>query len=167
MLALWQSLLARLLALNFADILGISCMLAFGLWLRRLGKRNDNTFSLSDVLLDPYSNKASASALVYLFLAGLGIWWAVRSAIDAGDPSNFIMAMIGAYVVKGAADRAMSAWGPRRQDMAPQPDTMGDDQDREHDHDHLTPDVSVRVTAPAQIDTTTTVTPLPPITEKP
>jgi hypothetical protein len=168
MQALGQSLLARLLALNVADVIGICCMVLFGLWLRRLGRRSDNTFQLSDALLDPYSNKASASALVYLFLAGLGIWWAVRSGVGGGDPSNFIMALVGAFVVKAAVDRGMSAWGPRRPDMAPPPDQSDDHDDgRRDDHDrdsmHM-PDVSIQ--APAQIQTTTTVTPLPPITEK-
>jgi len=170
MQALGQSLLARLQALNAADVIGILCMVLFGLWLRRLGRRKDNTFALSDVLLDPFSNKASGPAVVYLFLAGLGIWWAVRSGTGGGDPSNFIMALVGAFVVKAAVDRGMSAWGPRPPDMAPPAcDTMPDDQDHEHDHerDRTTPDVSVRVMAPAQINTQTTVTPLPHVSEKP
>jgi hypothetical protein len=133
---------------NPVDTFAVAVIVVFWFWIWRTSHEGGNSFDIVDLISDPYTGKAAAAALVYIFLAGVSVWWVVRSAVGGGDPSNFLLAVLGVFIAKGAADRAISAWGSNQPPPAagnPPPIQQA-------------PDVSIQVGAPAQIKTETTVT---------
>lgn len=139
---------------NPVDLIAIVVMLGAVLWLWLISVSKSNTYDFSDNFKDPFTNKASNTALVYLFMAGLSVWWVVRNAVDGGDPSNVLLAILGIFIAKAGADRAISAWGVRTPDKAPDPPAVVDSGPQVAE---AAPDVSVQVLAPAEIKTVTTV----------
>ena len=116
------------------DIFAVIVFALFWFWLYRTSTRPNNTFTIVDMFTDPYTNKASGAATVYIFFAGLSAWYIVRTVTHGGDAFNAIMGILTIFIVKAGADRAISAWGNRRPDMAPPPDSppdkgAGDDDD--------------------------------------
>jgi hypothetical protein len=110
---------------NPVDLIAIGLFLGFWFWVWRASRKKNNTFVLTDILVDPYSNRGSGAALVYLGLAGLATWYAIRVAVGGGDASNFIVTVLTVFIVKAGADRAFSAWGTR--DQIPPPPPCGDE----------------------------------------
>jgi hypothetical protein len=145
-------LLTWLGTLNLVDVGAILVFLVFWVWILRRQRDRLDTYDLSDNIKDPWTNKASGTSLVYLSLAGLAAWWAIRSASTGGDPSNFIVTVLGIFVAKGGVDRAVNAWGSRQPDKAPEP--VREDPPIV---ELPAPSVAVSVSAPAEIKTTTTV----------
>lgn len=110
------------MALYLVDAFAIFLFFAFWFWIWRCQRDKQDTYDLSDNLKDTFTNKASAAALVYIALAGLTAWYVVRVTVAHGDPSNVLLTALGIFVVKGSADRAVSAWGNRAPDRAPPPE---------------------------------------------
>ena len=119
-------MVAWLLARNPVDMLACVLFAAFWFWVWRTSRTHTNTFVLTDILVDPYSNRGSGAALVYLGLAGLATWYAVRVAVGGGDASNFIVTVLTIFVVKAGSDRAIAAWGTRDQVPPTPPDSTED-----------------------------------------
>jgi hypothetical protein len=106
---------------NPVDIMAILLAIGFWLWVWRTADKETNTFDPTDILKDAYTNKASGAALAYLILLGLSVWWIIRETINGGDQSNTLLLILGVFVTKAGADRAISAWGDRKPPMAPDP----------------------------------------------
>jgi hypothetical protein len=131
MIALLRVIGAWLAQYNAVDLFAIFIFMAFWFWLWRSSANPQNTFDLTDSLKDSYTNKASGAALMYVFLGGLSSWYVVRTAVNGGDPTNFLITMLTVFIVKGGADRAMSAWGIHKPPEAPPlPDPPGSPDDK-------------------------------------
>jgi len=113
---------------NAVDVFASCVFIGFWLWVWRKSADPNDSFSLVDAIKDPYTNKAGGAAMVYLGLAGVSAWYVIRVAVDGGDPSNFLLGVLGIFIVKAGADRAIAAWGSR----AP-PHADGDDDTRTQD----------------------------------
>jgi hypothetical protein len=98
---------------NMVDLIALLVMVIALLWLWRISVNKADTYDFSDNFKDPFTNKAANTALVYMFMAGLSVWWVVREAVDGGDPSNVLLAILGIFIAKAGADRAINAWGSR------------------------------------------------------
>ena len=129
---------------NPVDLMAIAAMLGAIIWLWYISVSKANTYDFSDNFKSPYTNKAAASVLVYMFLAGLSVWYCVRVAVDGGDPSNFMLTMLGIFVGKGAVDKGIDAWGTRAPPVAPDPASVS-------------PMDAATVPLPVTVDTSTTV----------
>lgn len=122
----WRTALDWLSQRNPVDLLACVLFAAFWYWVWRTSRKKSNTFVLTDILVDPYSNRGSGAALVYLGLAGLATWYAIRVAVSGGDASNFIVTVLTIFVVKAGSDRAIAAWGTRDQVPPTAPDSAED-----------------------------------------
>lgn len=111
---------------NVVDELFVFIFAIFWLWILKRNAERQDTYDLGDNLKDPFTNRASAVPLVYLSLAFLAIWWAIRLGTNGGDPSSFILTVLGIFVVKAGADHAISAWGTRTPDKLVPPPDCGD-----------------------------------------
>lgn len=135
---------------NPVDLIALSVAGVVAIWLIRTSLDKTSTYAFSDNLVDPYTNKASASALAYMTLLGLSVWWIIREGVSGGDASNTLLLVLGVFVAKAGADRAISAWGSRVPDKAPTP--PGVDADIV-----VPPPIELHVDAPAEVSTTTKV----------
>jgi len=138
---------------NRVDLMAIAVATFFWLWLWRKSADPMNTYDLSDTLKDSFTNKASGAALVYMVMAFLSTWYIIREEVDGNDPWNAMFAILGIFVLKAGADKAIGAWGSRQADKAPEPSP---DDDGAPQMVHV-PDVNVQVAAPVEIKSTTTV----------
>jgi hypothetical protein len=104
---------------NPVDTIALCVVVLFWFWVWKRSADDADSYDIADNIKDPFTNKAAAAALVYLFLAGVSVWWVIRSAVAGGDPSNFLLAVLGVFIAKGAADRAIGAWGANKPPEAP------------------------------------------------
>lgn len=112
-------------------------------WIWRSSVASDNTFAAVDLVVDPYTNKASAAASVYMFFAGVSAWYIIRTVTHGGNPETTLLGVLGIFIAKGAGDRAIAAWGNKTPAVASDPN----------------PDpVVVEAAPPAQVETKTTTT---------
>jgi hypothetical protein len=104
------------------DLIFLGAVLIFWLWILHRNQEEDDTYDLADNIKDPYTHRANPTMLVYVSLAALSVWWAVRTTVNGGDASSFIVTVLGIFVAKGGVDHAISAWGDRAPDksVAPQ-----------------------------------------------
>lgn len=140
---------------NRVDLMAVGMAVFWCLWLWRKSADPTNTYDLSDTLKDSFTNKASAAPLVYMGMAALSTWYIVREEVDGNDPWNALLAVLGIFVLKAGADKAIGAWGTRQADKAPTP--MPDPDAPVQQQAVPAPDIKVSVAAPAQIQTTTTI----------
>lgn len=141
---------------NPVDLIALLVMIVALVWLWRISLNKADTYDFSDNFKDPFTNKAAAANLVYMFMAGLCVWWVVRFTVGGGDPSNTLLAILGIFIAKAGADRAISAWGTRQPDKAPPTEPRVEPQVTDVQPEAVAP-VSVQVVAPAEIVTKTTV----------
>jgi hypothetical protein len=120
---------AWLTGFNSVDVVAVIVLVTFWAWVWRVSARKNNTFVLSDILVDPYSNRGSGAAVVYLGLAGVAVWYVVRVTVGGGDASNTLVTILTIFIVKAGADRAFSAWGSRDQLPPPREDSDKDQVD--------------------------------------
>jgi hypothetical protein len=122
----WLSAVADVLArFNLVDVLFCGVFFVFWLWILKRNFTRADTYDLADNIKDPFTNRAAPGPLVYLSLALLAIWWAVRDAVSGADPSAFIKDVLMIFVVKAGADHAISAWGTRQPDKLIAPPDPG------------------------------------------
>lgn len=134
------------------DMIALLIMAGLWIWLWRKAKDKTDTFDPSDTLKDPFTNKASAAAIAYMSLLGLSVWYVIREEVNGHDPSTTMLTVMGLFIAKAGSDRAISAWGARKPDMAPPPEIPTGDPVVPPP-----PDIQIKVDAPAEITTTTKV----------
>jgi hypothetical protein len=104
------------------DVFAVIVLVVGWFWVWRTSTATDNTFAVVDLFMDPYTNKAAASATVYMFFAGVSAWYIIRTVTHGGDPVNALLGVLGIFIAKGAGDRAIAAWGNRTPATAADPE---------------------------------------------
>jgi len=103
------------------DVIFSGSVVIFWLWILHRNSEDDDTYDLADNIKDPYTHRANPTMLVYVSLAALSVWWAIRTTVNGGDASGFIITVLGIFVAKGGVDHAIAAWGDRAPDKSVAP----------------------------------------------